>query len=132
MSEELTVTLIWDDASDLDLQVMCPGGGTAGVDAAGCGGGVLDVDANGYSSGGLRMMERPVENIRFGASAPMGTYGIRVYISPGYSTGFVRDRQRNLGRHPFRVRVLSRGSEEVFESVHPGLGRRDVRFRFEH
>ena len=31
VSEVLTVTLIWDDRSDLDLEVHCPGGGTAGV-----------------------------------------------------------------------------------------------------
>lgn len=134
MSEELTVTLIWDDASDLDLQVTCPDGGKAGVAAPspGCGGGVLDVDANGYGSGGLRMMDRPVENIRFGSSAPPGSYGIRVFISQGYATSFGRDRLRNRGRHPFRVRVLSRGEEQVFEGVHPGLGGRDVHFRFEH
>ena len=136
MSEELTVTLIWDDASDLDLQVFCPDGGRAGVAVAarGCGGGgVLDVDANGYGTDRrLRMMDRPVENVRFGESAPRGSYGIRVFISRGYATNFGRDRTRNLGPHPFRVRVLSRGQEQVFEGVHPGLGGPDVRFRFEH
>ena len=132
MSEELTVTLIWNDASDLDLQVICPDGGRAGVAARGCGGGVLDVDANGYGSGGLRMMDRPVENVRFGDSAPRGSYGIRVFISAGYATSSGRDRARNFGPHPFRVRVHSRGGDQVFEGVHPGLGGPDVRFRFEH
>ena len=132
VSEELTVTLIWDDASDLDLQVTCPGGGRAGVASPGCGGGVLDVDGNGYGSGGLRMMDRPVENIRFGSSAPRGSYGIRVFISEGYATSFGRDRSRNRGNHPFRIRVLSRGSEQLFEGVHPGVGGRDASFRFEY
>ena len=132
MSEELTVTLIWDDASDLDLQVICPGGGRAGVAARGCGGGVLDVDANGSSTGGLRMMDRPVENVRFGDSAPRGSYRIRIFISPNYALHFGRHRSRNLGVHPFRVRVLSRGREQVFEGVHRGLLQSDVWFTFEH
>ena len=74
VSEELTVTLIWNDESDLDLEVHCPGGGAVGVAAQGCAGGILDVDANGYGSGGLRMMAKPVENIRFRGEAQEGEY----------------------------------------------------------
>ncbi len=131
VSEELTVTLIWNDASDLDLQLECPGGGTAGVSSTNCGGSVLDVDANGYTTGGLKMMARPVENVRFGSSAPHGTYGIRIFIG-GYSRSSGYDRARNEGPHPFQVRVLSNGRERIFNGVHSGLGRGDVRFRFVH
>lgn len=132
VSEELTVTLIWDDESDLDLEVRCPGGGTAGIDGTGCGGGVLDIDANGYASGGLRMMERPVENIRFGDNAPEGEYRIRIFIAGTYESSFGHDHGRNLGRHPFRVRVISHGGEQVFEGVHPGVGQGDVWLNFTH
>ena len=132
VSEELTVTLIWNDPSDLDLQLTCPGGGTAGVAGSGCGGGVLDVDANGYSTGGLRMLDRPVENVRFGPLAPNGTYGIRVFIAESYLRQSGRDRVRNEGTHPFRVRVVSRGRKQIFDGVHPGVGRGDVHFRFVH
>lgn len=132
VSEELTVTLIWNDAADLDLQLECPGGGTAGVAGEGCGGGVLDVDANGYSTGGLRMMDNPVENVRFGSLAPYGTYGIRIFIADSYLRHSSYERARNDGPHPFRVRVLSNGREQVFDGVHPGVGRGDVRFRFTH
>ncbi len=129
VSEELTVTLIWDDESDLDLAVHCPDGGTAGVLGTGCGGGVLDVDANGYFSGGLRMMARPVENVRF-SSPPPGEYWIRVFVDEGYAGASGYDRQRNLGRHPFRVRVLTRSGEEVFQDIHPGVGNGDVWMTF--
>ena len=132
VSEELTVTLIWDDESDLDLEMRCPGGGTAGIGGTGCGGGVLDIDANGYTTGGLRMMERPVENIRFGANAPEGEYRIRIYIAETYEDNIRDDRTRNSGRHPFRVRVISHGNEQVFEGVHPGLGEGDVWLSFTH
>ena len=132
VGEELTVTLIWDDTPDLDLEVTCPGGGTISPKGSVCGGGVLDVDANGYGSGGLRMMDRPVENILFGSSAPPGTYGIGVTIADNYAGSFGGDRRRNLGRHPFRIRVTSRKGERLFEGVHPGLGGPDVRFSFVH
>ena len=130
VSEELTVTLIWDDDSDLDLQVFCPDGGVAGVAAEGCGGGILDVDANGYESGGLRMMDRPVENVRFGTSALRGIYQIQIRIAASYLTQSGYDRARNLGSHPFRVRVLSRGTEQVFEGVHPGADGANAWFEF--
>ena len=132
VSEELTVTLIWNDPSDLDLQLTCPGGGTAGVAGSGCGGAVLDVDANGYSTGGLRMLDRPVENVRFGSLAPNGTYEIRIFIADSYLRHSGRERARNEGAHPFRIRVVSRGREQIFNGVHPGVGRGDVRFRFVH
>jgi hypothetical protein len=125
-----TVTLVWDDRSDLDLHVVCPGGGRAGAGAAGCAGGVLDVDANGYLSGGLRMLERPVENLRFPASAPAGRYEIEVLITSSYArrTGF--DGRRNRGPHPFRVRVKSGEREQVFRGVVRRIGA-PVRFAFE-
>ena len=132
VSEELTVTLIWNDRSDLDLEVHCPDGGTAGVRGTGCGGGVLDVDANGYGPGGLMMMERPVENVLFGANTPAGEYRIRIFIAESYEDNIGDDRTRNSGRHPFRVRVISHGNEQVFEDVHPGLGQGDVWLNFTH
>ena len=132
VSEELTVTLIWNDRSDLDLQVHCPGGGAVGAHDGGCAGGVLDIDANGSSGGILRMMDQPVENIRFPAPAPAGDYRIRVSISDSYHDNIGEDRRRNTGSHPFRVRVISRGTEQVFEGVHPGLGQGDVWFSFVH
>ena len=132
VSEELTVTLIWNDDSDLDLEAHCPGGGAVGVVARGCDGGILDVDANGYGSGGLRMMARPVENIRFQGEAREGEYWVRISIAEGYEAAGGNDRRRNLGRHPFSVRVISRGEVTVFEEVHEGLGRGDVWLSFTH
>ncbi len=132
VSEELTVTLIWNDRSDLDLEVHCPGGGAVGVNAQGCDGGLLDVDANGYGTGGLRMMARPVENIRFRGEAAEGEYWVRIHIAEGYEAAGGNDRRRNLGRHPFSVRVISRGEVTVFEGVHEGLGRGDVWLSFTH
>ena len=132
VSEELTVTLIWNDESDLDLEVHCPGGGAVGIVAQGCNGGILDVDANGYGSGGLRMMAKPVENIRFRGEAQEGEYWVRIFIVEGYEMSGGDDRRRNLGRHPFSVRVISRGEVTVFEDVHEGLGRGDVWLSFPH
>ncbi len=132
VSEELTVTLIWDDASDLDLQVVCPDGRTAGVAASGCGGGILDVDANGYGTGGLRMMDRPVENVRFGAVAPRGTYRIRIFIDSGYAFASGFGGSRNRGSHRFRVRVISRGQTRTWEGIHSGVGGSDAWIEFEH
>ena len=132
VSEELTVTLIWNDESDLDLEVHCPGGGAVGIVAQGCDGGILDVDANGYGSGGLRMMAKPVENVRFRGEAQEGEYWVRIFIAEGYETSGGHDRRRNLGRHPFSVRVISRGEVTVFEDFHEGLGRGDVWLSFTH
>ena len=132
ISEELTVTLIWNDQSDLDLEVHCPGGGAVGIVARGCPGGLLDVDANGYGSGGLRMMTRPVENVRFQGEAENGEYWVRIFIVENYEREGGHDRRRNFGRHPFQVRVISRGEVMMFEDVHDGLGRGDVWLSFVH
>ncbi len=99
---DLTITLMWNTSSDLDLLVTCPDGQTTIFygNKQGCGGS-LDVDANLKD----QIQERPVENVFFGAGA----------WSPGiYRVGVINSRHRGPGdRDDFQVEVKKRGQTVV-------------------
>lgn len=90
---ELTITLIWNSPSDLDLYVTCPSGitiRTGNARPAGCDG-YLDVDANIAA-----VVESPVENIFFPAGRVRpGTYRVEVK----------NFKSRIRGNDTFQVRV---------------------------
>ena len=63
VSEELTVTLIWNDRSDLDLQVHCPGGRGRWERMSVVVPAVFSISTPTVPRAAiLRMMEQPVEN----------------------------------------------------------------------
>ena len=73
-SGKLQIILAWDDRNDLDLHVLCPGGGAIDFAHSLSCGGNLDVDANGDVN---NLTDAAVENAFF--SAPRaGRYGIVV------------------------------------------------------
>ncbi|MCG5241327.1 hypothetical protein ACIU1J_25975 [Azospirillum doebereinerae] len=74
---ELTITLIWNTPSDLDLHVHCPTAGRISFNNRTACGGTLDVDAN---SGRPHPEGKPVENVFFPAgAAEAGVYRIEVH-----------------------------------------------------
>jgi molecular chaperone DnaK (HSP70) len=83
-SGEITVSLMWDDVSDLDLHVVTPGGGRIyfGAKRGSCGG-TLDVDMNVNS---LTASTKPVENV-FWEKAPTGSYTVEVVMFTNRNTG---------------------------------------------
>ncbi|HRD49825.1 MAG: hypothetical protein JNK95_14190 [Candidatus Competibacter sp.] len=105
---EITATLLWNSAGDLDLVVRCPSGQQLDYrNSSGCGG-TLDVDANAVRTG---LSERPVENAFWpaGKAAP-GNYEIAVRYAP-------RKDEQNPGETPFQVRLSRGGQESVFKGA---------------
>lgn len=104
-SGELTITLIWNTPSDLDLFVICPSGAVVGFNNTQACGGRLDVDAN-YNN----VVPNPVENIYFtGANLEQGTYQVVVK----------NNLQRGSQTNPFQVRVKKGTSTTYHDGVAP-------------
>ena len=116
-SGKLQVILAWDDVNDLDLQVICPGGGNINFIRRQDCGGMLDVDANGDVNG---LTSTPVENVYFNAPAP-GTY--RVIVDP-YG-------MRSQPSSPYRVTVRREGrADQVVNGVAQNGQRNRVALEF--
>ena len=98
---DVTITLTWDDRTDLDLHVFTPSGGEISYQNKQADGGYLDVDMN--TSG---QSTEPVENVFFGdeergIEAMRGRYRVVVenYAYHGFSSHAVK----------FKVRVRKNG-----------------------
>jgi hypothetical protein len=103
---ELNVTLVWDNRSDLDLEVVCPGGARINFRQPRNCGGRLDVDANVR---GQSLTDRPVENVFFAGDPPAGTYELVVTLfraAPGSPRS-----------HPFSVRVQVGGRTQTLNGT---------------
>ncbi|EKV32258.1 hypothetical protein C882_2335 [Caenispirillum salinarum AK4] len=111
-SGDITVTLIWDGDSDLDLVARCPDGSQIDYTQRSSCGGELDVDANNQSSS---IMPSPVENVFWpdGEAAP-GVYRVFVDNYEGRSAG--------NAPVPFQVRVSIGSDVQEFsgEVAEPG------------
>ena len=107
---EITVTLLWNGHSDLDLVVQCPSSQQLDYQNPAACGGALDVDANTTRED---LSDRPVENVFWPASriAP-GTYQIAVRYSP-------RKDETAPTPTPFQVRLIQQGQESVFKGMAP-------------
>ena len=80
----ITVTLIWDGDSDLDLAVQCPNGAVINHRQKENCNGKLDIDAN---NSGSSVMINPIENIRWmEGSAIRGNYVVSVNNYSGRSS----------------------------------------------
>jgi hypothetical protein len=76
--DETTVTLIWHNKNDLDIQTRCPDGTIVNVLQPVCGG-IVDHDDNGSGSGQSPLTDTPVEHLTWKTSAMMpGQYKILV------------------------------------------------------
>lgn len=105
---ELTVALLWNSRSDLDLVVRCPAGRQLDYQHAAECGGTLDVDANAARD---QLSDRPVENAFWPAGkAGLGVYEIAVRYAP-------RKDETSPGETPFQVRLIRGGQESVFKGV---------------
>jgi len=115
---DLTVTLIWEDYSDLDLHVHCPDGSHIFYgDKEACGG-YLDVDMN--ASG--EKSEEPVENVFFGDAeknieAAHGAYKVVVQ-----NFAYHGKKLKNPDPVPFKVRLLMDGKETQYTGACTGSG----------
>mmetsp|Transcript_4005 Transcript_4005/g.7642 ORF Transcript_4005/g.7642 Transcript_4005/m.7642 type:complete len:929 (-) Transcript_4005:155-2941(-) len=122
---DITVTLMWDDLSDLDLHAICPDGFEISYSfkywRKGEGAqvqGNLDVDMNG---GGGESSE-PVENIFFGdlekdIEAPSGKY--KIFVQNYAYRGNKIPRGDPV---PWRVRVTINGESKEYDGVCTGSG----------
>ena len=100
-SGKVQVILAWDDETDLDLIVACPGGGSISFRSRqGCGGGQLDVDRNAQPP----RRRDAVENISWPEQAPAGRYEIIVENNS--------PQQRNAPPTGFRVTVRVEGQPD--------------------
>jgi hypothetical protein len=95
---DVTVTLSWEGASDLDLHVICPDGSEINFQNTRACGGELDVDNNA----GSRRSSEPVEHTVFETMPGEGRYKVRVhnYAHRGPGSGPI----------PFKVQ-LKKGNE---------------------
>lgn len=120
---DVTVTLLWNGRSDLDLAVSCPNGDRLFFGNAAACGGELDIDANRCQQSGMGPCTapgwsptlNPVENAFFiSEKAPRGTYRVEVQH-------FAYDPQEGSSVVPFALQVRQNGRNEVLRSrVSPG------------
>ncbi|MEE2950492.1 MAG: hypothetical protein VYD57_04450 [Pseudomonadota bacterium] len=132
-SGDITVTLIWNGRSDLDLEVTCPNGSTVDYRNRRACGGELDIDANqctnrtnqtggqvcnAYRNGQPTMT--PVENSFFTESeASTGQYGISVSHYATHPDEFG-------GPKPFRIQVRRGDNVETYQGSVDSGGRVSV------
>lgn len=96
---ELTITLIWNTPSDLDLYVQCPSGEIIRYNNPIACGGSLDVDANLHSG-----QSDPVENVYFPKES----------IMPGNYKIMIRNhKQRGTAPNRFQVRI-KKGDQIIY------------------
>jgi uncharacterized protein YfaP (DUF2135 family) len=107
-SGEYQVSLIWDGPADLDLHVLCPGGGHIYFERTQACGAVLDVDMNAQ---GGRGSGSPVENVVWSGTPPSGTYRVQVHY---YNFA---ERRTPV---PFTVRVVTAGQSREVRGVANG------------
>ncbi|GAB3447792.1 hypothetical protein GCM10027396_20160 [Insolitispirillum peregrinum] len=95
---EITVSLLWNDANDLDLHVECPDGSEISFANKSACGGILDIDRNAFDQS---ISPEPVENIAWSQRPTVsGTYHVGVHL--------FRQRQ-GLTTSAFTVRVVEKG-----------------------
>ncbi len=93
---KLQIILAWEDRNDLDLKVICPGGGQINYSTKQNCGGSLDVDANGDTN---TSNATPVENVYFNEPPPgryvviVDAYAMRVATQSAYRVTIRRDGQ---------------------------------------
>ena len=105
---EITVALLWNGRSDLDLVVRCPSGRQLDYQHSAECGGSLDVDANAIRN---QLSDRPVESAFWPAGkATPGNYQIAVRYAP-------RKDEANPGETPYQVRLSQGGQESTFKGV---------------
>lgn len=76
--DETTITLIWHNRNDIDIQALCPDGNLARVANDACGGHV-DHDDNGSGSGPSPLVDNPVEHLTWKTADMMpGRYKVLV------------------------------------------------------
>lgn len=113
-SGEYQVSLIWDGQADLDLHVLCPGGGHIYFERTNGCGAVLDVDMNAQGGRGSRT---PVENVVWSGKPPSGTYRVQVHY-------YDYDERRTPV--PFTVRIVTAGASREVKGVANGPGMQNV------
>lgn len=103
---DVQISLLWNNAADLDLECVDPNGELVFVTHPSKTGGTLDVDMNGTVSGipTLKNAEQPVENIFWPkGKAPPGRYQVYVVHSGLYGAPATT---------PYEVNVLANGLRE--------------------
>lgn len=105
---EITVALLWNGRSDLDLVVRCPAGRQLDYQHPAECGGALDVDANAVRD---KLSERPVENAFWPAGkATPGNYEIAVRYAP-------RKDEMNPAETSYQVRLIRGGQESTYKGT---------------
>lgn len=115
----VSITLAWDDSSDLDLIVECADGKVINYNNKQACGGVLDVDANARQD---VVKERPAEHVSFPAAPTAGKYKVMVrkFVQhkadcPTAPNCPLLPRWYRTGPIPFQVEVSRNGNAQVFK-----------------
>ena len=102
---DITISMLWDSADDLDLHVFTPDGSEIYYNNREAQNGYLDVDANTVTN----MMDNPVENVYF-VSPVNGDYWI-----------YVNDYEdRSNGATNFLVRITINGESQIYSGTIEG------------
>ena len=108
-SGDITISVLWDSADDIDVHVFTPDDTEIYYGNSNAAGGILDVDANSSSS---NISSSPVENVYF-ASPQSGEYWVYLYDyadrTDGYETNFL-------------VRLTVAGESQLFTGTIDGTG----------
>jgi len=105
---EITVALLWNGRSDLDLVVRCPAGRQLDYQHPAECGGALDVDANAVRD---KLSDRPVESAFWPAGkATPGNYEIAVRYAP-------RKDEMNPAETSYQVRLIRGGQESTYKGT---------------
>ena len=113
-SGEYQVSLVWDGPADLDLHILCPGGGHLYFERRQACGAVLDVDMNAM---GGRESRSPVENAVWGDKPAPGTYRVQVHYF---------DYSERRTPVPFTVRIVTGGQTREVRGTATGAGVQNV------
>ena len=106
---EITVSMLWSSADDLDLHVITPSGAEIYYSNKSADGGTLDVDQNAYSD---NIVSNPIENIFFQSPQP-GTYKVFIVNYTDRSEG---------GASSYIVRVTVGGQSQTYSGSIDGTG----------
>jgi hypothetical protein len=108
-SGEITASMLWSTADDLDLHIITPSGDEIYYNNPSAGGGTLDVDRQASAD---NIVASPIENIYF--SAPVtGTYKVFIYNYCDRTEG---------GASDYLVRITVGGNSQTFNGTIDGTG----------
>lgn len=116
-SGNVSITLIWDDPSDLDLIIACPDGNQINFDKKSACGGLLAVDRNNKAS---TVVTRPIEQVVFDKAPTAAGFKVIVHKFVDHEPECpdatrCPARWYRTGPIPFQLEISRNGTVETFK-----------------